>query len=354
MKEYQHDKYHKIKVFDLFCGVGGLSKGIKNAGLTVVGGLDVEKKCKLPYEANIGAEFIHKTVTDFGKEKLSMCFNNCNYSVLVGCAPCQTFSTHTAKNKNRQKDSKWSLINEFLRIVEETKPTVLSMENVPGLINQNIFKSFVLSLEKLGYFLKYQVIDCTKYGIPQSRKRLVLLGSLLGKINFPLPSKQMIDISLSSAIGHLPKIKAGESDKKDPLHFSASLSELNLKRAKCSKPGGSWKDWPEELILDCHKKDSGQSYTAVYGRLEWDKPCSTITTQFHSIGTGRFIHPEQDRGLTPREAALIQTFPNNYIFYEGKKKILKVIGKLIGNAVPVKLGELIGKAIKQHIEFHEK
>ncbi len=157
--------------------------------------------------------------------------------------------------------------------------------------------------------------------------------------------------TVKTAIGHLGPIKAGSSSKKDRLHRSAGLSRLNHERIKKSVPGGSWRDWDETLRADCHRKESGDTYSSVYARMEWNKPSPTITTQFFSFGTGRFGHPEQDRAISIREGALLQTFPLKYKFSPPTSHLdLRRAGKHIGNAVPVRLGKIIGKSIIKHFE----
>ncbi|MDB9488893.1 DNA cytosine methyltransferase [Dolichospermum circinale CS-537/01] len=153
------------------------------------------------------------------------------------------------------------------------------------------------------------------------------------------------------SIEHLEPLAAGEKSKTDKLHICSKLSNLNLKRIQASKPGGTWRDWPPELIAKCHTKKSGKSYPSVYGRMEWDKPSPTITTQCFGFGNGRFGHPEQHRAITLREAALLQTFPENYQFIAPNEDLAAIsIGRLIGNAVPVKLGEVIGRSILEHLQ----
>ena len=228
------------------------------------------------------------------------------------------------------------------------------MENVTNLSNKQIFTDFVIRLRELGYFVSFQNVFCPDYGLAQKRKRLVLLASMFGKIKLiPATHKKENYKTVKDAIGHLPKIKAGEVSKSDPLHRATSLSGINLKRIKASKPNGTWKDWSEDLLLECHKKSSGQSYKSVYGRISWDHPSPTITTQFYNYGTGRFGHPSQDRALTIREASILQSFPENYKFYDKETDIfIRRMGTHIGNAVPVRLGEVIGKSIVQHIKEH--
>ena len=179
------------------------------------------------------------------------------------------------------------------------------------------------------------------------------MGSLLGEINIIEPTHNSKDIHVRDFIENLPHIAAGETDPNDPMHRSARLNTLNLKRIQCSKPGGSWRDWPEELRLSCHKKTSGKSFGSVYGRMKWDEPSPTMTTQCTGLGNGRFGHPTQDRAISIREAALLQTFPNTYAFFPEESEVsLTKASRYIGNAVPPKLGEIIAISIKEHIKTH--
>ena len=243
------------------------------------------------------------------------------------------------------------MLNHFSRLVSEVKPDLVTMENVPQLSKEDIFKKFLDTLESEGYHVFYEVINAEKYGLPQRRKRLVLLASKLGDIRILTPDELNISRkTVKDAIYDLPKLNAGEKDPNDILHYARSLSDINLKRMKASKPGGTWKDWPESLRLECHKRKSGSTYTSVYGRMEWHKPSSTITTQCTHFGTGRYGHPEQHRSITLREAAILQSFPRNYKFIEKEEDFsFKKLGLMIGNAVPVDLGYAIGKSFEYHI-----
>ena len=338
---------------DLFCGIGGLSYGLKKSGINVVAGVDIDDSCKFAYEKNIGGKFISKDIsTIFGSELLADYWNDPEIiKILVGCAPCQPFSTHANKNKGRTNNSKWNLLKEFARLIKESNPEIISMENVPNLSNQQIFKDFVSFLTNAGYYVSYSNVYCPDYGIPQKRRRLVLLASKIGKINLIVKTHNKDNyVSLKRAIGSLPVISAGEICETDLLHRSASLNDLNIKRIKASKPNGTWLDWDEDIKLECHKKKSGSTYKAVYGRMNWEEPSSTITTQFINYGTGRFGHPIQNRALSIREGALLQTFPKEYVFYEKPEHIsIKRLAIHIGNAVPVDLGLVIGQSIKKHI-----
>lgn len=346
----------KASAIDLFCGIGGLSYGLKKAGITVLAGVDLDPSCEYAYEQNVQAEFVLMDISEVQGEEINAKYwsDDEQVKILAGCAPCQPFSTHSNKVKNKKQTKRWRLISEFKRLVEETNPDVVTMENVPNLANQKIFRDFVAFLKQNGYFVSYSNVYCPDYGIPQKRRRLVLLASKYGEIS--LISKTHSEesyVTLRQAIEHLPPVEAGEICRSDPLHRTRRLSDINLRRIKASKPNGTWLDWSEDLQLACHKKKTGKTYKAVYGRMSWDEPSPTITTQFYNYGTGRFGHPIQNRALTIREAAILQTFPGDYKFYESEKDIvIKWLGIYIGNAVPVELGIVIGKSILNHLEEH--
>ncbi len=341
----------RLVAVDLFCGIGGLTHGLQQTGINVVAGIDSDASCKYAYEENNHSKFIEKNINEVTGEEINKLFPENSIKILVGCAPCQTFSQHTLKNKNREKDEKWGLLYEFLRLIKESEPDIVSMENVPQLRKYKIFEDFILGLKNEGYIVTYKVAYCPRYGIPQTRKRLLLLASKIGPIGFIDETHTPKNYpSIKSKLKNLQKIKDGEISKEDTLHRSWRLSKLNKQRIKNSKPGGSWLDWDEEIRLECHKKKGGSSYKAVYGRMSWDKPAPTITTQFYSYGTGRFGHPTQHRALSLREGAILQTFPKRYKFFKkGGEITFSEIGRHIGNAVPVKLGEVIGKSIKMHV-----
>ncbi len=348
----------KTSAIDLFCGIGGLSYGLKQAGISVVAGIDLDDSCQYAYEEKVKAKFLPRDITKVSGEQLKEEFwgNEDEIKILAGCAPCQPFSTHANKNKEKEKSEDWNLIDQFKRLIKETSPAIVTIENVPNLANKQIFKDFVFFLKEEKYFVSYSNIYSPDYGIPQKRRRLVLLASKYGHIEILPPTHTRENyVTLKDAIGTLPPVTAGEICKTDPLHRSIKLREKNLKRIKASKPNGTWQDWDEDLLLACHKKSTGSTYKSVYGRMSWDEPSSTITTQFHNYGTGRFGHPEQNRALTLREGAILQTFPSDYKFYKDDSEIfIRKFGIHIGNAVPVDLGVVIGKSIQAHIrEYYD-
>ena len=347
-----------ISAVDLFCGVGGLTYGLQQVGINVVAGLDVDETCKYAFEENNDATFISKDIRKFTGAELSELYPENSLKLLVGCAPCQPFSSHTRKNKNRSSDDRWSLLDDFGRLIEEVKPHLIAFENVPLIRKENIFTNFCNKLRSLNYHFDPElIVYCPDYGIPQKRCRLVLIASIWGEVELiskthsgsPEDGLHRFQ-TVKDAIGDLPKIKDGDVYESDPLHRSSKLSDMNKKRIKQSKPGGTWKDWDEELRLPCHKKSSGKGYTTVYGRMKWNDLAPTITTQFNNLGSGRFGHPKRHRALSLREGALLQTFPKDYKFVAPDSPIVTSrIAAYIGNAVPVQLAKVIGESIQKHV-----
>lgn len=342
-------KTKQIEAIDLFCGVGGLSYGLKKSGIKIKAGLDNDGSCRHAYEKNTKATFIEADISSYDLTKLKKFYSKGSTKVLVGCAPCQPFSSHTHKNKGKEADKRWNLIEYFTKAVEELQPDIISMENVRGLIKTKMFDQFLDQLDQLEYKVTYEVVFCPDYGIPQNRYRLVLIGSHGSSI--PIPKKTHTKDrykTVRDTIDRLSPLPSGGTYLDDPIHRAEKLYPINIQRIKQSKPGGTWKDWNKKLLPNCYKKESGQSYRSVYGRMQWDQPSPTITTQFFNYGTGRFGHPEQDRAISIREGALLQTFPMKYDF--GKMTALHRMGRHIGNAVPPRLGQVIGRSIVNHIK----
>jgi DNA (cytosine-5)-methyltransferase 1 len=340
-----------MAVVDVFCGIGGLSHGFFKEGFKVVAGIDVDPSCRYAFETNNKALFIEKSVEDIKGKEVSTLFGDNRTKILVGCAPCQPFSTY---NRKKHKNDEWRLLRNFSRLVSKTSPDIVSMENVPQLQNHKVFKEFVDDLESADYRVFPQVVYCPDYGIPQQRKRLVLLASKFGDIKLIKRTHKPGNYkTVKDAIGKLRSIEAGGVDPKDPLHRSRNLTPLNIERIKSTPEGGGWESWDRSIRLKCHKRKSGESFNSVYGRMSWDKQASTITTESHNLGSGRFGHPQQNRAISIREAALLQTFPKYYRFVENGSEItFDKLSRHIGNAVPVKLGRVIAKSIKKHLQEH--
>ncbi|MEQ8268763.1 MAG: DNA cytosine methyltransferase [Parvibaculum sp.] len=336
---------HKGEVVDLFCGIGALSHGLRLAGFKIVAGYDIDQNCKYAYEKNNDAQFFARDVAKLTAREIRKHFSGKVPSVLAGCAPCQPFSTY---KQRYGEDPKWNFVTKFASLAVAVQPDFITMENVPALLNYkggSVFEAFCTIIRKAGYDLEWSVERCEQYGVPQRRRRLVVLASKsyrLGK----LQRDESKTVSVRDAIGKLPKVAAGGSHPKDPLHAASGLTAINLKRIRASKPGGTWRDWPKSLRAECHRRPTGKTYPGVYARMTWDEPSPTLTTQCYGYGNGRFGHPVQDRAITLREAAILQSFPPNYEFLPTDEKLSFVeVGRWIGNAVPVKLAEAIGGAI---------
>lgn len=344
----------EISAVDLFCGAGGLTHGLARAGINVTAGYDLDEACRYAFERNNRpAKFYAVDVAALTGEMLTAALPAGDLRLLAGCAPCQPFSTYSL-GKARSDDIKWSLLTQFGRLVAEVEPDLVTMENVPKLRGHAIFARFKRTLTKLGYHVWDDVVDCVDYGVPQTRKRLVLLASRLGELQLrPRDPRRDKRRHVHHVIGKMAPIDAGAISDGDPLHTASAVHPVNLRRLKASHPGGTWKDWDEDLVAECHRSDSGSTFVGVYGRMSWDAPSPTITTQFYGFGNGRFGHPTQDRALSLREGAMLQTFPPTYRFVEaGQPVYFKSIGRMIGNAVPVRLGQVIGESIVQHVEQH--
>ena len=339
-------------VVDLFCGVGGLSYGLQKAGLQVVAGVDADKTCQYAFETNCDAKFLGAPLEDVSADDIRALYPRKSQRILVGCAPCTPFSAYAAGSRNRS--DKWSLVELFLQRILEIEPTIVSMENVTRLRSFNkgsVFRQFVAGLRDAEYQVVVDSIDAADYGVPQHRRRLVVLASRLGRITLPAPTRTRPP-TVRAAIGHLPKLRAGRTDASDRMHRSPHLSPLNLRRIRAAKPGRTWEEWEDRaLIAECHKRQTGVTYKNVYGRMESDAPSPTLTTGCFSFGRGRFGHPEQDRAISLREAALLQSFPAQYRFVAPETAVsFSHLRRYIGNAVPFALAQVIGQAIRKHIK----
>lgn len=338
-----------VSAVDLFCGAGGLTHGLIQAGIKVEAGIDIDEQAEFAYTFNNpGAKFIRWDLSRKTSRDIEALFKPRRLRLLAGCAPCKPFSKLT--NGITDHDD-WDLLNNFGRFVRGIKPEFVTMENVPELAErgQEVFFHFVDALVKLNYSVDWRIVNCAEYGVPQSRRRLVLLASRVGGISIPESPRPHANQwkTVRQTIGRLTPLNIGESDPRDPLHGAPLLSPLNLRRLKATpRDGGTRKNWPDELVLKCHRKKSGKRYHSIYGRMWWDRPASTMTTLCTGIGNGRFGHPEQDRSITLREAALFQSFPRKYLFWPPRQILNRsAVSKLIGNAVPPRLARMLGNAI---------
>lgn len=336
-----------MKAIDFFCGAGGLTYGLLASGINVIAGIDIDNSYKETYTRNnYGVKFINNDIrqvnTDNLRKILPEIHINDSDLLFAGCAPCQAFSKQRKSIKKRDDEN---ILLYFGNLVSYFLPGQVLIENVRGIEKSHIFKDFLELLEKNNYHFYYEVINAADFGIPQSRKRLILLAMRGVCVNFP-EKKYGKDKekyrTVRETISNLPRINAGEKIEEIPNHQTSSLTSINLNRIRNTPmDGGSWSSWPEYLKLSCHKNLTG--YTDVYGRMAWDKPAPTLTCKCHSISNGRFGHPDQDRAISLREAANLQTFPENYIFFGG----IVNVARQIGNAVPVKLAEIFGWHIQK-------
>lgn len=348
---------HKaLKAVDFFCSGGGMSYGIQEAGIEILAGIDFDESCRDTYEANIkGAKFIHADVFDLKEQELEQKLSlkrSDDELILIGCSPCQFWST-IQTNKAKSAKSK-NLLIEFSRFVKYFRPGYVVVENVPGVLRrkeESGLDEFIEWLKNNGYKNPhFKVHNINDYGVPQSRKRFTLIATRTSEneiIPQELEGKKLWVEDVLGEKNGFPKIKAGHKDSTEFLHTVPNISDINKKRLKkVKKDGGDRSGFANDpkLQLDCFVgKDN--SFKDTFGRLWWKRPAPTITTKFFSISNGRFVHPEEDRALSIREGATLQSFPLTYKF---KGTSIANIARMIGNAVPPKYATAIGKAIIQN------
>jgi DNA (cytosine-5)-methyltransferase 1 len=332
---------------DIFSGVGGLSEGMHQAGFETKVAIEIEADAILAFKMNhTTTDVIARDVRTITAEEIKEKLNGQPLHLLAGCPPCQGFSSVRRLNRKQNiRDERNGLVKEYMRLVKELKPLTIMMENVPGLKDYYLFKDIIKELEELGYHPKYKVVNVQDYGVPQSRRRLVLVGSTLGEIEVAKGIKRKVTVR--KAIGKLTSI-----DKtRDKIHkiVASHTSEVMDRIRLTPKDGGSWKDLPEEYVLKCHKK-KGVGFNDIYGRLRWDDYSTTITGGCLNPSKGRFLHPEEDRCITAREAALLQSFPKTYKFPLNISKTSLAL--LIGNALPPQFSYIQSLNIKKHLDEH--
>ena len=356
-----------IPTIDLFSGAGGLSYGLKSCGLDIRAAVEIDPNAINTYKRNIGDVVIDRDISEIsGKELLEFAgIKKGEMFILAGCPPCQGFSSVGPRDET---DIRNQLVFQYVRLILETRPWFIIMENVPGMsrgIGKAIFAEVRIILSDY-YILNDDILDSANYGVPQHRKRLVMHGVLKTIAEKYLPpgfelqmpeithkNPEILDESKQDwltvdVIRDLPFLKAGGDDSDIPNHRCRGLSELNIERIKHTPHnGGSRDSWPEDLILDCHK--GNVVYSDVYGRMDFKSQAPTITAGCLIYSKGRFGHPEQDRPISAREAARLQTFPDEFVF-EGN---LEMVGRQIGNAVPPKLAEASGRHIIEIIKKYD-
>lgn len=338
---------NKLKALDLFSGCGGLTQGLKEAGFEVLGAVDIDLLAVETYKANHPEVHVwQKDIRDLktSEIKKTLRLKKGELDLLAGCPPCQGFSTLRTLNGALQiNDPRNNLLLEFQRVIEELRPRNIMLENVPGLAQDYRFKEFVLKMETLGYIGEHKILNAADYGVPQRRHRLIYLAGLGRKILFaePLKTKKTV----REVLGKLPK--AGNSgDAVHDLKENRTPKVLELIK-RIPKNGGSRIDLPQEDQLPCHIRCKG--FKDVYGRMAWDKVAPTITSGCFNPSKGRFLHPEEDRAITMREAALLQGFPKKYKFPNSNNK--SAIALMIGNALPPPFIKAHGQNIIKAIEI---
>jgi DNA (cytosine-5)-methyltransferase 1 len=340
----------EIIAIDLFCGAGGLTRGFLDSGIKVIAGIDWSETAKETYERNNNVPYIKKDIHDIKGHEIRNLLkeDDGKLFLLAGCAPCQPFSTRNSKKK--VDDHRIGLLKQFGRLVEESKPDLVFMENVPGIVSMEpgVFENFIAVLEKEGFKFDTKVVDAKNFSVPQTRKRRVLFASRK-TIKVPDPANSNDEVkTVRDALFLLPPIAAGEESADIPNHKCFNLAEINMRRIRQTPhDGGSRRDWIEpELTPVCHRNIKG--FGNSYGRLKWDEPAPAVTTKFYTYSCGRHGHPEQDRALSYREGALLQSFSMDYVFYGSAR----YIGEQIGNAVPPKMAYWFGKHFVEHAELH--
>ena len=332
---------------DLFSGVGGLTAGMYQANFNTKVAIELEPDAIKGYKLNFPkTKVIPNDIREIEAQEIQKIIDNQPIHLLAGCPPCQGFSSIRKLNRKASvRDDRNSLVDEYFRMVKELKPLTIMMENVPGLQDYYLFKEIVKKLDDLGYDPKVAVINVKDYGVPQSRKRLILVGSLLGNLEIAPGNGEKRTVR--SEIEHLPPPDKAD----DPLQkIVANHTEKVMERIRLTpKDGGSRKDLPGKYLLDCHsKKNIG--FNDIYGRLRWDDYSTTITGGCLNPSKGRFLHPEQNRVITPREAAILQSFPVDYKFPTDIPKTSLAL--LIGNALPPRFSFIQSKNIKEHLDHH--
>ena len=370
MKTKPKNSVISIRVYDFFSGCGGTSLGFHQSGIEHALAVDSCPDAIGTFEMNFAnASAINEPIETLDVERIKTYFcSEPEIRLFCGCAPCQPFTKQkTNASWEVSQDGRHNLLTHFSTIVHRCLPHLVFVENVPGFQNvfveeRNPFSLFVGQLERDGYISDYGVIYAQDYGVPQVRRRLVLVASRIGKISLPEPThgpnRPKAYKTVRDAIEDLPPVEQGREhpdNRKFPNHRAAGLSPLNLERIKKTGSKGR-RDWPESLLPKCYtRKPNGDRYTGhsdCYTRLSWDEPAPGLTTRCISYSNGRFGHPRQHRAITVREAARLQGFPDSFEFTGS----MASMARQIGNAVPVRVAKTFGLHFKNHVrstdQFH--
>ena len=342
-------KQKNVTAIDLFSGAGGLTQGLKQAGFSVIGAVEYEQMACDTYklnhpEVNLLPNDI-RTI-DPSQFMKDLGLNKGDLDLLAGCPPCQGFSTIGTRNRGaKRNDKRNDYVFEIVRFAKEFLPKTVMMENVPALASDRRMNVVKRELNRLGYSFDAKVLNAADFGVPQRRRRMIMLCSRVGELCIEQPARPITLSTVRQKIGKMPT--PGSSG--DSLHDMPEKRSPRIQRliSLVPKDGGSRKDLPEDLKLDCHKRIDG--FRDVYGRMAWDKPSPTITGGCSNPSRGRFLHPEQDRTITLREAALLQTFPITYKF--SLKRGKQSVAVMVGNALPPIFIEHHAKNILNHLEL---
>lgn len=345
-------KNNPIQLIDFFSGAGGTSLGFAALNrvipaIKMLGGCDINEVSATTYSHNFGTPLIHEDITTIAFEdgKLDELLKKIGYdsdkpTIMIGCAPCQGFSSHRKKHWNEEDDVRNSLVMAFAEIVKKVQPEVIIMENVPEFLSTRYWKYFSAAkkcYEENGYVVKETIYNAAAFGVPQERFRSIVIGM---KKDFTLPKGYLMPSeykTVRDAIAHLPAVSAGVAAPNDPMHKSAAHKKSTIEVIKqVPHDGGNRPLGVGPKCLDIIK-----GFSDVYGRLFWDKPSITITHYARNPASGRYTHPEQDRGLTAREAAILQSFPNGFEFCGKSDDIYRQIGE----AVPPMLSSAIAASV---------
>jgi DNA (cytosine-5)-methyltransferase 1 len=331
---------------DLFSGSGGLTQGLHRAGFRVAGAIEMDDLAVETYLDNHPE--VHVWPTDITKVtgatvKRELGLSKGDLDLLAGCPPCQGFSTMRNLNGTRRvRDDRNDLVFEFFRFVDELRPRMIMLENVPGLAEDRRFKILLRQLRELKYHLDYRILDAADFGVPQRRKRLILLGSRNSPVELASPARAKRTVR--DAIGGLkPAGTSGDALHDHGEHRSRAINQL-IKRVP--RDGGSRAAAGRTHRLACHISCDG--FKDVYGRMSWDAVAPTITTGCVNPSKGRFLHPTEDRAITLREAALLQSFPRRYKFSLRRGKFAAAV--MIGNALPPEFVRRQAAVLHRHLE----
>jgi DNA (cytosine-5)-methyltransferase 1 len=358
------NRKNPLTAIDVFAGGGGLTLGLKRGGFQVIGAVEIEDNAFSTYKVNHPeVQAFKQDIRTIQGELLRELSHTGHVDLLAGCPPCQGFSSLTAKYK--RPDPRNELIKEMARLVKEIRPNIVMMENVPGLARKGkvLFDKFLMVLSSLGYVYEYQVLQVADYGVPQSRRRLVLLAGKGFSVALPATTHNRLASkglkpwrTVHDTIKDMPKALTLKDslEKGGPQafgwHVVRTLSPQNKRRLLRAKPGESWLSIPKHLRPTCHQ-DRKVGFSNVYGRMSWDQASPTITGGCTTLSKGRFGHPEQNRTISVREAALLQTLPHDYII---DTPFMDHACNIVGNALPCDFAEILAKsARKSFLNYHD-